>query len=148
MVGVFALLDAFVLIIPIEAFLIPSVVLHPKRWISSAIWVASGSAVGALLLGAVASHSGLGFLSRWMPEILLSPGWIQAQHLFESHGPWTLGLIAWSPIPQQPAIAFAGLSQMSLWVIFSSVFTGRILKYGMVTWLASQAPDWWQKLKK
>jgi membrane protein YqaA with SNARE-associated domain len=146
LIGVFAGADQFIVIIPIEWLLIPGVLMRPRRWLSSGLWVATGCALGALALAAVAKFYGLDLLAQWAPSVVHSKGWGHATHYLEDYGAVALFLIAASPIPQQPAVALAGLTKIALPKVFVAVWLGRAIKYCFVAWLASHAPGLLAKL--
>jgi membrane protein YqaA with SNARE-associated domain len=141
LVGLLAGLDQFIVVIPIEWLLIPGVLVRPKRWLSSALWVTTGCALGALLLAGVAENYGPDLLTQWAPSVVHSKGWVQATGFLDEHGALSVFLIAVSPFPQQPIVALAGLAKISLPKVFLAVWMGRAIKYCLVAWLASHAPN-------
>ena len=139
LIALFAGLDAFLFIIPIETLLLPSVILKPKRWWTSAIWVALGSAVGATFLAHVVSVHGEGYIIHSFPKLYHSKEWTHSVNIMQDYGAWALAGIALSPIPQQPAAAFSGLVKTPLVEVFSAILLGRALKYLALCWFASRA---------
>ena len=145
MVAVFAALDSFIIFVPIEALLVPSILVRPRRWWSSALWVTLGSAVGALALAYVVSLHGEAYVAHLLPKIYHSPSWNRSANFMAEHGVWALAAIAASPIPQQPAVAFSALVHTRCEVIFLAVFVGRAIKYLFVCRLAAFAPRIFRK---
>ena len=145
LVGVGAAVDAFIFLIPIEALLIPSILIKPKRWWSSALWVAFGSALGAMILSYVVSIHGETYVAHLFPRLYQSPKWGQSVDLMRRHGIWALAGIAVSPIPQQPAVAFSGLVRTPLLGVLFAIFIGRAIKYLVVCGIASRAPRLFKK---
>ncbi|MGZ6326982.1 MAG: YqaA family protein [Bdellovibrionota bacterium] len=139
-IGLLALADLFILIVPTDAILVSAVMLNPRRWIYTALMVALGSSIGAVMLALVLRYHGLPFLLHIYPGIDHSAAWKSAIHLVEQWGAWGLFGIAISPLPQHAAIAVAALTGMNGLVIFGSVMAGRAVKYLFLAWLASHAP--------
>jgi membrane protein YqaA with SNARE-associated domain len=140
MVGFFAGADQFIIVVPIEWLIIPGVLVRPKRWLGTALWVSTGCALGALALASVTDIYGQPFIEHAMPSLSHSPHWNQYLGYLQHGSAWALALIALSPLPQQPAVALAGLTHMPLLHVFVAVWFGRSLKYGFVAWASSHAP--------
>lgn len=146
LIGVLAAVDLFIVILPIEWLMIPGVLMKPRRWLPIALVITTGSALGSLALAALAQAHGPAFIENHLPSLIQSIRWKQSSEFIQLHGPLALLVIAGSPLPQQPAVAFAGLSKMSLPLVFSVVWVGRALKYCFVAWAASHAPKLLAKL--
>jgi membrane protein YqaA with SNARE-associated domain len=127
LVGFLAGADQFIVIVPIEGLMIPSVLLNPRRWFRTAVWISSGCTLGAL-------------------HVVQSKEWAHSMTFIQSKGAWALFLISAGPLPQQPAVALAGLSHMPLAKVGLAVWLGRTLKYCVVGYLASHAPKLMSKL--
>ncbi len=143
-----AAIDLYILIVPLEAVLVTSVLLNRKRWISIALWMVLGSAVGALSLAFLSHHYGPHFVEAVSPGLLNSETWIKTVHFLDDWGIWAMALIAASFLPQQPAVIVAGLSRMSLGMIVLSVVIGRAGKYLVFAFAASQGSKWVRKYSK
>lgn len=139
-VAALAALDLFILVVPTDALLISAVFLKPRRWISISLVVAFGSALGALALAGIAAD-----FPNHLPQALTvgadGGAWEKTRNIFEHYGFWALTILSISPVPQQPGVVIAGLSQVPLWDVFASVFLGRIVKYLLFSYLATYAPD-------
>lgn len=146
LVGLLAGADQFIIIVPIEWLMIPSVLLNPRRWLRNALWITTGCTVGAVALAAIADFYGMSIIQHWAPRVVESANWIRSLKYMNDHGAWALLLIAASPLPQQPAVALAGLSHMSLAKVFIAVWIGRAIKYCVVAYIASHAPTLLNKL--
>lgn len=59
LIGILALIDNIVVVIPNDGILISSSMLAPKRWFNLALWVSIGSTLGALLLIVIIEKQGL-----------------------------------------------------------------------------------------
>jgi membrane protein YqaA with SNARE-associated domain len=145
-VGMLAGADQFIMIVPIETLMIPSVLLNPKRWFWTALCVTTGCTVGALALSTLASLYGMPLIEHWAPHVLHSPSWIRSTGYINEKGAWALFAIAIGPLPQQPAVALAGLSHMAPLKVFLAVWLGRAIKYCFFAYLASHAPKYLTKI--
>jgi membrane protein YqaA with SNARE-associated domain len=143
-----AAVDLFILIIPLEAILVSSVVLQKKRWMWIALWMVGGSAVGALILGALSQHYGLPFVQAFWPHLFQSESWESTTQFLNDWGVWAMAIIAGSFLPQQPAVIIAGFSRMSLGTIVLSVVIGRIVKYFAFAFAASHGHKWIKKYSR
>lgn len=145
--GFAAALDLFVVFIPMEGLLVSSVILQPAKWVRAFLWVGMGSGIGSLALGFVSHAFGPSAIEFFFKGALSSPSWASTQHFLDSHGALALALIAFSPIPLQPAVVLSGLAGMPMWGIFASVWVARTLKFGIYAWVATHAPGLLRKLK-
>jgi membrane protein YqaA with SNARE-associated domain len=138
--------DAFVIIIPTDGLLVGASMAKPKRWAYAAVVVTLGSTIGALVLAAVLQRHGLPVLQYLNPGIEQTEAWAWSVKMMADWGRWALFFVAVSPIMQQPAVALAALAGMPLLEVFYLVFSGRLLKYGFLSWLATHAPGMLSKL--
>jgi membrane protein YqaA with SNARE-associated domain len=139
-VGLLAGADQFIVLVPIEMLMIPSVLLNPRRWLRIALWIALGCTLGALALAAVSDLYGMTLIEHWAPNVVHSKNWVRSVGYINNNGAWALFLISLGPFPQQPAVALAGLAHMPLLKVGLAVGLGRSIKYGVVAYLASHAP--------
>lgn len=130
--GLLSALDAYILIVPNETLLIPAVLIRPKRWLSTSLWVTLGSAIGATSFAMLASHFGDGFIQKVAPELLHAKTWLKTTEFLNAHSVWGLALISFSPFPQHVAVAIVGLAHVPPWSVFGGVCIGRAAKYAMV----------------
>jgi len=140
LIALFSALDAFLLIIPIETLTVPAILIKPRRWFWATLWITTGSALGALALAMVVRWDREFITGHVFQNLFHSKDWHRAEMFMDRHGRWALGAIAAGPLPQQPAVAIAGLARMPLLEIAACVWVGRFLKYGVICWLASHAP--------
>ena len=139
--------DLFIAFVPIDAILISSTFLRPRKWVAFFVAAAVGSAIGAVLLGYVAqvySESAVDFFVHGGHH---SKSWLHTVQYLNDHGAWALALISFGPIPQQPAVILCGIAKMPLYKIFFSILGARLLKYGGFGWCALHAPRLLKKLK-
>lgn len=133
-------LDLFVGFIPSDGLVVSSALLKPRRWIATSLWATTGSALGALALGALAGHFGEPLVRAVRPGVLGSSAWLRVAEFLRHYGPMALAAMAFGPLPQQPAVAICGLAHMPLLTVFLTVFLGRGAKYSLFAWSASHAP--------
>ena len=139
-IAVLAGLDLFILIVPTDGLLISACMLTPRRWLTSALIISLGSALGVLLLSRFLQKEGLPFLLKFKPDLVQSSAWIWTVKLMAQWGPITVFLMAISPLIQHPAVAMAAIGGMPIAQIVIYAFFGRFLKYLFLAWLASHAP--------
>ena len=138
--GFLAAIDAYIFIVPIEAVMVPSVLLNRRRWVSVGLWMTFGSALGAASFAYLADRFGPRVVDHVMPGLMQTHPWEQADHFLHAHGFWGLSLISFSPVPQHAAVAVAGLTHMNTFLIFAAVLLGRGLKYIPLCWAIVYAP--------
>lgn len=145
-IGLLAGLDNFILVIPNDGILISSCILTPKRWFTLAINVAIGSTLGAMALAALVEYQGLPWLLEMYPGIDQSSTWIWAEKLFANYGLLFVFLVAASPLMQQPSVFLAALAKTNLLTLAIVIFTGRTLKFLLMAYIGSHAPNLLNKL--
>lgn len=137
--------DLFIVIIPTDALLISNVAVRPKKWISIAIVVSLGSALGSMALGWAIQRYGMGFLTA-MGVTLEGPTWARAaEWVREYQGP-ALAAFGFGPFPLQPGVVLSALANVSPLKIFLWVGLGRIVKYLFFAWAATHAPTLLSKI--
>jgi membrane protein YqaA with SNARE-associated domain len=134
MIAGLAALDLFVGFIPSDGIVISSAMLKPRRWLRTGLWMACGSASGALLLGALAERFGEPVVRTLLPGVVGSAAWVQGGEFLRAYGALALALMSFGPLPQQPAVAICGLAHMPLVAIFLAVLAGRTAKYLLFAW--------------
>lgn len=125
--------------VPTVPLLCALVALNHRRWRAIGFWAVLGSAMAGAVFVHVLGHYGALFMESRLPEIVASSHW---QHLVEwssHHGWWVLVLVAASPIAQTPALFLAAIVGMSWTAVFSSLFVGKIAKYGLMAGLTARA---------
>lgn len=145
LVGALAAADLFVMVIPMEAIIVASVMLLPKRWLRVALVSSAGSSLGALALGAFVSEYGRDWAESHFASSLQSSTWQDVAQFLQRYGEWALGLMAFGPLPQQPAVILVALAGASVTWIFLSVLIGRGVKYTLFAWGATHAPKWFER---
>jgi membrane protein YqaA with SNARE-associated domain len=132
--------DLFIYVVPTDGIAISTMLMRPKRWFAIAASLTAGNVAGAM---AVAE---LVYLLD-VPKLLEGPRVAMMRDWIDQWGVLGLGLIASSPLPQQPAVALASIGQMSLVTIFLAILTGRTIKYGVYAWVCVKAPHLLKRLR-
>lgn len=145
-VGLLALLDAFILIVPTDGLLISSVLLKPKKWIYLSICVTIGSTIGALMLFYIVEKHGLPLILDFYPGINKGSIWNWSEIFFQKYGLLLVFFIAATPLLQHPTIILASLAHAPFFPMFVAVLAGRIIKYFIMAYLSSHSPRLLSKL--
>ena len=142
LLALIAALDLFILLIPTDWLVASSVLIQPKRWWKTALWVGFGSAFGAFWLGYLVLHHRDWVFAHLHLESHHSALWehFDFEKKVDEHGLWALALLAFSILPQQPGVAIAAMGGMGPFKIFFSVLIGRLSKYLIVAYISSHAP--------
>src|SRR5690348_7746512 len=101
--SVLAALDLFLLFIPTDFLVVSSSALQPRKWFSFFAWITTGSAIGALVLVLLLRIYGLPFIESLGVSTMNPASWPSVIHLIQEYGSVALGLIAFGPLPLQPA---------------------------------------------
>ena len=93
----------------------------------------TGSMLGALVMHGIALKGGEKILSRFKAEKI---AW--AEKKIQEHGTWTViaGVLAPPPFPTKLIILAAGFLRMSRLRFCMAVFTGRLIRYSLLGYLA------------
>ena len=146
LIGMLAALDNLVIIIPNDGILISSSMLTPRRWFSLALGVAIGSTLGAIILAAFVETQGLEWILEMYPRINETKSWIWTADFFEKYGMLLVFIVAITPVMQQPAIIVASLAETPLFLLAAIVFSGRFIKFLLMTYIGSHAPRFLTKM--
>lgn len=141
MLSILAFLDNFLVVIPTDGILISSSMLRPPKWFFFALFTALGSAIGALCLAWLIDGNGIQIVEKLFPEIQTSSSWIRTQLFFEKYGLWLIFAVAVTPFTQQPAIILGVLAGVSIFQIFLISLLGRGIKFMLMAYLGSHAPN-------
>ncbi len=142
-----AFIDLFIGIIPTDACVISGIFARPGRWFILALSAAFGSILGASLLAIILVYDGH-LVLQFFPGFFGSESWLQTQEFLKRHGDLAVGLGVLGPFPLQPMVIvpiLGGVSFVSWLISFS---TARILKYLLISFLASYAPGVIEKFWK
>jgi membrane protein YqaA with SNARE-associated domain len=140
-VGGVALVLTLSMSVPFASALVLAVLLRRERWRAITLWSALGSSIGGLLLYLVFHHLGWNQLVEWYPDIAASKSWRDATQWVTRYGAWALFLIAASPLPQTPALAFAAITRLPVPEVLIALLAGKLIKYGVYAWLVTRFPE-------
>lgn len=126
--------------IPIDGLLISSVLLAPRRAPAFFVLTTLGSVIGVWSFGFAFTQWGLPWLQGQWPELLSSSVWVWTEGLFQNYGLWLLLAVASAPILIHPVVVFSLAGQHSLQLVLGVVLAGRLIKYGVMVWVALKAP--------
>ena len=140
LVGLLAMLDNFVVVIPNDGILISSAMIIPKRWFSLALCIAIGSAIGALTLAVLVELKGLPWILEVYPGLDTTQTWTYSMNFFEKYGLLLVFAVAITPLVQQPAVILASLAKTPLLELVAVIFIGRFIKYLIMAYAGAFAP--------
>ena len=145
--GGIAFIDNFIFLIPIAALLLTSVAAAPKRWFNLAFWTTLGNALGAILFAFVIEHYGLSLVDHLAPKLVHSHEWTRAASWVSEYGVWALFGVCALPISEHVVIILAVLARIAVTEISIAIFAGKLIKFFLLSWLASHAPRLLMKVK-
>lgn len=140
LIGLLAALDNLVVIVPTDGILVSSTMLKAKRWVLFAFSISIGSTLGAMVLAGVVELKGLPWIIETYPGLVESTTWMWSMKFFEQYGLLLVFFVAATPLMQQPAVILASLASTPLPTLAAVIFTGRLLKYLIMAYIASHAP--------
>lgn len=140
-VGVVAFVLTLSMSVPFASVLVFAVLLRRERWRAITLWSAVGASVGGLALYLVFHHLGWNQLVAWYPDIAGSRSWRDATAWVTRYGAWALFLIAATPLPQTPALAFAAITRLPVLEVLVALLVGKLFKYGTYAWLVARFPE-------
>jgi len=135
-----AALDLFIFIIPVDALLITSVLSVPRRWIRLSVFTTVGFVAGCFLFMLIVQNYGLETAQHWVPGIDRNPLWRSSEHWMTVYGLRSIFVVSLLPIALHPLLAIAVLAEMPIRSIILVLLAGRIIKYGVLGWIASHSP--------
>jgi membrane protein YqaA with SNARE-associated domain len=139
----FSFLESTVLPVPLEAVLVPVMLLRREI-----VWRLATAALAGFLIAAVLGYvvGALAFdtVGLWLIETAgWQNGFAQAKALFDRYGFWALFLIGISPVPAQLAMLLGGAFHYPFPVFLAAMGLSRALRYfgvaALVVWLGPQA---------
>ncbi len=146
LIGILAILDNVIIVIPNDGILIASAMIVPRRWWIYAITVAIGSTLGALLLAWLVDYQGYPWVMELFPGIDKSRMWEWSSNFFDKYGVIVVFVVGLSPILQQPVIILAALANTPLHQLAIAIFAGRIIKYLVMAYIGSHSPKYLKKI--
>lgn len=146
LVGLLALIDYFIIIVPTDGLLISSAMLKPKNWLYLALCVGLGSTLGALILFYLVRTQGLDWLLEFYPDFSHESMWLWTEAFFLKFGLVLVFVIAATPIVQQPIVILAALTNTPFWHILIAILSGRLIKSLALAYIGSHSPHLLSKL--
>jgi membrane protein YqaA with SNARE-associated domain len=145
LLGLLALLDNLIIVIPNEGILISSSMVIPKRWVIFATSVAIGSTMGALLIVGIVKLEGLPIILKFFPAINETHLWSLTLKFFVQYGLLLIFVVGLTPFSQQPAVILAGLADTSFSKLVMAIFFSRLIKFSLMAYIATHAPRYLMK---
>ena len=139
-VGSAALAATLSMTVPFASLLIVAVLLAPRRWKAIVLWSSLGSAIGAGVLYLVFHHLGWARLFEAYPELTRSRAWADVTRWLSAYGVAALFVIAGLPVPDTPALMFAGIYRLPVVEVLLALFLGKLIKYGVYAGLTAKFP--------
>lgn len=134
-------LGTFTAAFPVTAIIVPATLISPSRWKSLSLGAALGSTLGATALVMLMHHLGWHNLYEHYPLLADHPDWLKVMGWVQEYGLLALFVVAASPVPQTPALAFFAITRPDYLGVFVAVLAGKILKYGGYAWVAKRFPE-------
>jgi hypothetical protein len=128
LIGGVALVDHFVFFFPVDALLLGSALLVPRKKYLFSASVTLGSALGALVMAYLAATFGEPLIEKLWPGIESYSLWHGFERFLATNGIFGLALIAASPFALQPAVILAAIAHLSPESIFFASLGGRAIK--------------------
>lgn len=130
-VAVLAIVSAGTSLYPFGPVIVAATVFAPNRWRGIVVGAVVGATLGATGLTVAFRLLGSDLLDVWFPALRDNPLWAHSAYWIDRHGALALGAIAALPVPQLPAIALAGLSDLSLAAVAAALVVGKTVKYAI-----------------
>lgn len=138
--GLLAFTGTATALFPVTSVVVPAVLLVPERWKQLALVTALGSALGATALVLFFHHLGWSQIYVHFPELTNQVRWVELSRWINQHGTFALFVIAASPLPQTPALAFFSLTEPDYAAVFGAMLMGKGLKYSVFAWISKRFP--------
>ena len=132
--GVIAFVDYFLIIIPLDAMVVASIIACRKRWFMISLWTTLGSSLGAVLFSLLIQFYGIRFIQTWFPHLLDGDFAHMCEKWLHHYGSIALFVIAAMPLAQHPTVAIATLAQIATVTIGVTMLLGRFFKYCVYSW--------------
>ena len=147
-IGLIAMVDYFITLLPMVAVMVTSVLAAPKRWLRLGIFTALGSSAGGILFGMLVRRLGPVTLQKLSPHLMHTQAWHQTEHFIEAHGILTVFVIGVLPLADHPAIAIVSLSRMPMLEIVFAVTFSKLIKFIGFAWIAAHSPKLLKRFKQ
>jgi membrane protein YqaA with SNARE-associated domain len=127
--------------IPFGSVLAIAVLLAPRHWKAIALWSSVGSSLGAVVIYLAVHHLGWDQFVSTYPDVAASKGWQDATNWVTRYGAYALFCLAALPLPQSPALMFAGIVRLPIWEVWLAVLLGKGIKYGLYSYAVARFPS-------
>lgn len=141
-----AAIDVLVIIIPTEGILISSSMVIKKRWMLFALFASIGATIGSLILVYLVDHYGLQKILEFYPRLDQGNVWKWTLNFFNQYGLLVVFLVGLTPFSQQPVLAIAAISNISIFPLASVILVSRIIKCSTIAFIATRTPRLLNKL--
>ena len=141
LVGAIALGLTVSMSVPFGGVLAVAVLLAATRWRAIVLCSSLGSSIGALVIYLMFHHLGWSQFIAAYPEIAKSNAWRDAARWIEQYGSFALFAISALPLPQTPALIFAGIYRMPMPEVWLAIFLGKLIKYGIYGRIVYEFPE-------
>lgn len=138
--------DFFLPVLPTQTLLIASVLLHPNRWLRTALWFVAGGVLGGALLAAAVGAWGPAVIETIFGDAMQSSGWERVSALVQDHGAIALAVLAMIPWPMRTGVAVCALLGVPLWETVAALVIGRGIAFPGFAFLLSRSPAWLMRL--
>lgn len=127
--------------VPFGGVLAVAVLLAAPRWRAIVLCSSLGSSLGALVIYLIFHHLGWSQFIAAYPEIAQSNAWRDAARWLAQYGSFGLFVISALPLPQTPALIFAGIYRMPVPEVWLAMFLGKLIKYGIYGRIVYEFPE-------
>ena len=126
--------------IPFGSILAVAVVIAPRRWKSIVLLSSVGSSLGAVVIYLGFHHFGWAQFLEAYPDVAASKAWRDGTRWVSNYGVYAIFAISALPLPQSPALMFAGITRLPVVEVWAAVLLGKLFKYGVYGALVAAFP--------
>jgi membrane protein YqaA with SNARE-associated domain len=131
--------------IPFGSILGVAVLIAPRRWKAIAVLSSLGSSLGAVVIYLGFHHLGWAQFIEAYPDVAASKAWRDGTRWVSANGVYAIFAIAALPLPQTPALMFAGITRLPVAEVWLAVLLGKLFKYGVYAALVASFPRYFMK---
>jgi len=142
LLGAFAFLATITLTVPVEWLVVVGTLTSRRRWVSVALYAATGSALASLGLYFAFHHLGWSLLLGRYPELAGTRAWLQATDWLSRFGSLAVfALMALPlPLPKLPMLAVAGIYRLPIPEVAAAIWFGKAIKYTGYAYIVVRFP--------
>lgn len=134
--------DFFLPVLPTQTLLIAAVLLHPNRWLRTALYFVAGGVLGGALLAAAVGAWGPIVVETIVGGAMQTAGWERVSSLVQAHGAIALAVLAMIPWPMRTGVAICALLGVPFWETVAALVIGRGIAFPGFAFLLSRSPAW------